>query len=160
MEPVHVKIKKIHPSAIIPKYQTDGAACFDLHVLFDTEDHEEYLTEWSSKSFRTGLTFEIPKDHVMLIYSRSGHGFKNDIRLSNCVGVIDSDYRGEIQIKLKCDDREAHFNGIRKPLLIKHGDRIAQAMIIKLPQVVLMEVVDEELSETNRGNGGFGSTGQ
>jgi dUTP pyrophosphatase len=85
----------------------------------------------------------------MLIFSRSGHGFKNDVRLSNCVGVIDSDYRGEVQIKLSNDGGD-HFT-------INNDDRIAQAMLVKLPWVELIEV--DELSETARGTNGFGSTG-
>lgn len=150
MEPVNVKIKKIHPSAIIPMYQTDGAACFDLHSV----NGSYCVEEGNPQVIGTGLCFELPKDHVMLVFSRSGSAFKNDTRLSNCVGVIDSDYRGEVKIKLTRDNSETDH------MYINTGERIAQAMIIKLPQVVLMEVVDEELSETNRGNGGFGSTGQ
>jgi dUTP pyrophosphatase len=87
----------------------------------------------------------------MLIFSRSGHGFKNNIRLSNCTGVIDSDYRGEVQVKLASDDPDgAVFS-------VAHGDRIAQAMVLPIEQVSFEEVT--ELSTTERGEGGFGSTG-
>ena len=85
----------------------------------------------------------------MLLFSRSGHGFKSDIRLSNCVGVIDSDYRGEVCVKLKSDGSSN--------LLVKSGDRIAQFMIISLAQCKIIE--KDQLGETKRGAGGFGSTG-
>lgn len=84
----------------------------------------------------------------MLVYSRSGHGFKQGMRLVNCVGVIDSDYRGEVMVKLRMD-QEGDFN-------VKNGDRVAQAMLIKLPSYTLEEAA--ELSDTARGTGGFGST--
>src|SRR5690606_29317518 len=102
---------------------------------------------------RTGLSFEIPEGHVMLIFSRSGHGFKNNIRLANCVGVIDADYRGEVMVKLTHDRRFGDFDFPVEP-----GDRIAQVMVIPFPRVTFEEV--EELSSTERGEGGFGSTGQ
>lgn len=86
----------------------------------------------------------------MFIFSRSGHGFKSDTRLSNCVGVIDSDYRGEVMVKLTCDSA-------RSSLVVSNGDRIAQAVIIKYDQVEFEE--SDDLSETERGAGGFGSTG-
>lgn len=86
----------------------------------------------------------------MMVYSRSGHGFKSDTRLANCVGVIDSDYRGELMVKLTYDGNECGE-------LIQPGDRIAQAMIIPVEQVQF-ELADE-LSDTERGTGGFGSTG-
>ena len=86
----------------------------------------------------------------MLVFSRSGHGFKNSITLVNCVGVIDSDYRGELMVKLR-NDSALRFS-------FEPGDRIAQAMIVQLPSVQFVAV--EELSDTQRGAGGFGSTGK
>lgn len=146
---MHLKVKKLHPDAIIPKYQTAGAACFDLHAICATE-FKAHPNDVHATIFRTGLSFEIPQGWVMLIYSRSGHGFKDALRLSNCVGVIDSDYRGEVQISLRLDgDNSFH---------VETGDRIAQAMLIPAPQCEI-EVVSE-LSETKRGEGGFGSTGK
>lgn len=102
----------------------------------------------------TGLAFEIPEGHVMLIFSRSGHGFKNNIRLGNCVGVIDADYRGPVKVKLAADDMGDWYTG----LCIEYGDRIAQGMVIPFPSVEF--VVSDELSATERGKGGFGSTGK
>jgi dUTP pyrophosphatase len=140
-----LKIKRLDERAIIPKFATDGAACFDLHAL----DGGIVFGD-DSREFETGLAFEIPPGHVMLVYSRSGHGFKNDIRLSNCVGVIDSDYRGAVAVKLRADVAI-------KSTGFEAGDRIAQAMIVALPVVQIEEV--DELSNTARGAAGFGSTG-
>lgn len=86
----------------------------------------------------------------MLAYSRSGHGFKNGIRLCNSVGVIDSDYRDSVKVRL--------VNDSYVPFSINPGDRILQAMIIPVPSIDLVEV--EELSDTERGIGGLGSTGK
>jgi dUTP pyrophosphatase len=90
-----------------------------------------------------------------MVYSRSGHGFKANTRLANCVGVIDCGYTGEVMVKLTMDDQ---FLENELDLLVKPGDRIAQAMLIPVPRVEF-EVV-EQLSFSERGVGGFGSTGQ
>lgn len=150
-----LKVKKCREGATIPQYATDGSACFDLCACMEYwggDYHEVDLgDDPQGLTIDTGLQFEIPAGYVMLVYSRSGHGFKNGVRLSNCVGVIDSDYRGELKVKLTMD-HEPHYFPIR------HGDRIAQAMVIPVQQVQFEEV--NELSETVRGTGGFGSTGQ
>lgn len=146
---MELRIKKLHPDAILPKYQTAGAACFDLHACLPGNDAAISTCKPATVCVPTGLSFEIPEGHVMLVYSRSGHGFKDLTRLVNAVGVIDSDYRGEVQVKLIRDDGGALF--------FRHGDRIAQAMIIPVQQVQLVEV--DELGGTDRGTGGFGSTG-
>lgn len=140
---MQVKIKKLHPDAKIPTYATEGSACFDLYAA--TAEFANILPIPTNTNFTTGLSFEIPQDHVMLVFSRSGHGFKEGASLINCVGVIDSDYRGEVAVKMN------------KPIAAGVGDRIAQAMIIPVEQVNFIEV--DELSETKRGQGGFGSTG-
>lgn len=142
-----VKIKKMVAEAIIPQYATPGAACFDLHSLTDGVAVKE-----SPLVCDTGLAFEIPEGHVMLVFSRSGHGFKSDTRLSNCVGVIDADYRGEVKVKLA---KDSMLGGV---LNVSKGDRIAQAMVIPVDKVTFEEV--DELGSTERGEGGFGSTGQ
>lgn len=142
---ITVKVKKSHQNAIIPKYATGGAACFDLHAA-----HEGELGACGgSMGFDTGLSFEVPEGFVMLVYSRSGHGFNNGVRLVNSVGVIDSDYRGVVAVKLR-NDSALRFD-------VKAGDRIAQAMIIPVPTIELVEVT--ELTTTERGESGFGSTG-
>lgn len=142
-----LKVKRLHPDAILPTYATEGSACFDLYAVNDG-----YLDDIGhvSEIFDTGLAFEIPFGYVMLVFSRSGHGFKNDVRLANSVAVIDSDFRGSVKIKLTADP-----NGM---LTVKAGDRIAQAMLVECPRVRMVEV--EELNETVRGTGGFGSTGR
>lgn len=162
MNSLKVKVKKLHPDAKLPTYATDGSACFDLYA-FGLSWEEDKSVDWTITLypfdlpivFETGLIFEIPENHVMLIYSRSGHGFKYDVRLSNCVGVIDSDFRDQPQIKLIRDEVDEGEDN--KPLIIKKYDRIAQAMIIPYPKVEFEEV--EELTKTGRGLGGLGSTG-
>ncbi len=145
-----VKIAKTHADSIIPQYKSAGAACFDLHARFFDRSITDtvVVTPGNPQVFPTGVMVEIPEGHVMLVFSRSGHGFKDDTRLANCVGIIDADYRGEIMVKLTCD------NG---SLTIKHEDRVAQAMVVPIDRVEF-EVVDA-LGETERGAGGFGSTG-
>lgn len=141
-----VKVKRLYDSAILPTYATNGSGCFDIYTMLngDTDYNEPH-------TYSTGLAFEVPEDHVILIFSRSGHGFKNDVRLSNCVGVIDSDYRGELKVKLTCDK-------IGWGLEVNAGDRIAQGMIIPVAKVSFEEV--NELSDTVRGTKGFGSSGK
>ena len=146
---MQIKIKKVHPDAVIPKFATNGAACFDLHAV-DCGDGAPIFAG-SALTIRTGLAFEIPPGNVMLIFSRSGHGFNNDVSLSNAVGVIDSDYRGEVHVKLRND------SGLGAVFRAHPGDRIAQALILPLPHIQLVESMD--LSDTERGAGGFGSTG-
>lgn len=143
-----LNVKKLHPQATLPKYAHAGDACFDLHAIGDMEKPVD-IRPGGAAIIPTGLAFEIPEGHVMLIYSRSGHGFKNNVRLNNSVGVIDAGYRGEVQVSLHNDGR-ARFK-------VAHGDRIAQAMILPVPAVELIEV--DDLNETERGAGGFGSTG-
>lgn len=143
-----VNVKKLSPQATIPTYAHDGDACFDLYALVDMEKPID-IRPGCSENIPTGLVFEVPAGHVMLIYSRSGHGFKNGVRLSNCTGVIDSGYRGPVAVSLQNDGR-ARFK-------VAHGDRIAQAMIIPIPSVEMVEV--DEVGTSARGAGGFGSSG-
>lgn len=154
-----LKVKKLVPEAMLPRYASEGAACFDIHACIPPE-HGEFgvtrvtmniISAQKSTEVPTGLAFEIPEGYAMLIYSRSGHGFKNGVRLSNCVGVIDSDYRGEVMVSLTND------NAFGRSFSVLHGDRIAQAMMVPVPKVEFEEVA--ELSTTERGTGGFGSTG-
>lgn len=150
---MNLKIKKLDLAAILPTYATPGAACFDLYALpTSTEGAIWRVRVGEPRTIPTGLAFEVPEGHVMLIFSRSGHGFNSDIRLANCVGVIDSDYRGEVKVKLTRDHSGADA------LNFKPGDRVAQAMVIPVQQVAFTEV--SELSTTERGAGGFGSTGK
>jgi len=142
---MNIKVKTLSPLAQLPSYATAGSACFDIATVSDSVD----ITPGASAVLKTDLSFEIPPGHVMIVYSRSGHGFKNGVRLANSVGVIDSDYRGELMIKLHNDGNRVFSVG--------RGDRIAQAMIVPVAQSTF-DIVSE-LSDTERGAGGFGSTG-
>jgi dUTP pyrophosphatase len=143
---IDLKIKKLHPDAILPVYASAGAACFDLHMFGERMEHP---TDRHAAVFGTGLSFEVPPGWCMKLYSRSGHGFKNGMRLSNCVGVIDADFVGEVMVSLRTDSGVAPT--------IRQGDRIVQAKLEPAPRVNFVEV--RELSNTARGTGGFGSSG-
>lgn len=143
-----LKVKRLHPDAKLPTYATDGSACMDLYANVLPVD-SVVEPEWSIR-IGTGIAVEVPAGWALMIYSRSGDGFSRHLRLSNCVGVIDSDYRGEIKVQLRND-------GLLKQAF-EHGDRIAQAMLVRAPRVQIEEV--EKLTETARGEGGFGSTGR
>lgn len=145
---LQVGVKRMTPTAQMPDYATSGAACFDLRADID-EPLGISVEPGHSVDFPTGLAFDIPAGFCMLVFSRSGHGFRNAVRLANCVGVIDSDYVGEVRVKLTNDGRRA--------LSVRPGDRIAQAMIMPTFVVGLVEV--DELKTTERGAAGFGSTG-
>ena len=142
-----LKIKKMDPRAIVPLRATPGSACIDLHALLDAP---LILEPGMHCLIHSGLSIEMPSpDYVALIFSRSGMGIKHGITLSNSVGVIDSDYRGELCIGL--------VNHGKMPYTIQPNDRVAQLMVIR-HLALQVEVVDE-LEETERGSGGFGSTG-
>lgn len=145
---LNIRIKKLHPNAEIPKYAKEGDAGMDLTSVGIVYD-EQYV------SYKTGLAFEIPNGYVGLLFPRSSNS-KKDLLLSNSVGVLDSGYRGEVEFRYK---RAIH--GInekwRTDNFYEVGDRVGQIIIIPFPQVQFQEV--NELSETDRGDGGFGSTG-
>lgn len=152
-----VKITKLMPDAVIPTYGTEGAAAFDLTAVTvdGYSQTASVIDEHSPVVCETGLAFEVPEGHVMLVFSRSGQGFNHDIRLANCVGVVDSDFRGQVKVKLA---RDMDYADDEAPIVIKPGDRVAQAMILPVERVQFEEV--EELSSTQRGAGGYGSTGR
>jgi dUTP pyrophosphatase len=152
---MNVMIKRLTEGAQVPTYATLGSACFDIHVDGSTWPERTKETglqihPYAPYHLSTGLAFEIPSGHVMLVFSRSGHGFNRGVRLSNCTGVIDSDYRGELKVSITNDMPETRF-------VVKPGDRIAQGMILPIAQVHF--VFSDELSQTERGEGGMGSTG-
>lgn len=144
-----VRFKKLSPQAIVPTYAHNGDACFDIYALGDMEKPVDIRPDGAAV-IPTGISFEVPMGYVMLVFSRSGHGFKHGVRLGNAVGVIDAGYRGELKVSLHNDGR-ARFK-------VAHGDRIAQAMIIPRPAIELEEA--GELSDSSRGTGGLGSTGK
>lgn len=147
MQVLQVKFKKLSQDAQAPSIAY-AEGLMDLHATSNI--HRD-----ATKGFAvigTGLAMEIPEGFVGLVFSRSGQGFKHDIRLSNCVGVIDADYRGEVCVKLASDS----FAGDDYILGLRPGDAIAQMLIIPKPYVQLEEV--DELSSTDRGSKGFGSS--
>jgi dUTP pyrophosphatase len=141
-----VQIKKLNENAVIPSYAKDGDAGMDLVATSIISNTSTQIT------YGIGLALEIPKGFVGLIFPRSSVR-KTRLMLSNCVGVVDSGYRGELQ---------ATFNKINNDSVsendYKVGDRIAQIMIIPHPPIEFEEA--DELSDTERGEGGFGSTGK
>ena len=136
-----VKIKKLHADAIIPNYAKDGDAGMDLTAI-DVSADEGTIT------YKTGLAIEIPRWHVGLLFPRSSV-YKTGQSLTNCVGVIDSGYRGEIMLKFTLSPYQREY---------QIGDRIGQLIIIPYPMIEFVEV--EELTQTDRGKGGYGSTGR
>lgn len=140
-----MKIKKLREGAILPEYKTDGAGCFDLYTPEDVCIEGMDL----GAKIPLGIAVEIPEGYVMLLMMRSSMGVHTSLRMSNAVGVIDSDYRGEISCIVD--------NVTTDEYVIEQGERIAQAMIVPYPQIEFIEV--DSLSETKRGTGGFGSTG-
>lgn len=141
---MQVKLKKLHPEAKIPSYQSKGAAGFDFCSI---EKKTIKAGEW--ELVKTGLAFEIAKGYELQVRPRSGLALKNGISVLNSPGTVDSDYRGEICVIL--------INHSKVDFSIEVGDRIAQGVIAKVEQVGFMEV--ENLSDTQRGEGGFGSSG-
>lgn len=129
-----------------PKIQTPGAAGLDL---FNNEKEIRILEEGKSIVISTGFYVEIPEGYVGLVFARSSLGFKFDCTLANSVGVIDSDYRGEVKVKI--------HNHSDKPKMIEPNERVAQIVVV--PCFNQFTQVDE-LSETDRGSNGFGSTGK
>lgn len=143
-----VKIKLDHSDARLPAYMSPGAACFDLFAA-----SEPVYDEYGNALINTGLIFELPAGTGMRVYSRSGQGFRHNVSLVNSVGVIDSDYRGHVMVKLKADT----VTGQRYLDSIQPGDSIAQAEIFKIEQYNFE--VSHTLSDTERRDKGFGSTG-
>ena len=141
-----VKIKKLSETAVLPEYQTKGAAGMDLCACLS---ESVILAPSERKLIPTGFAMALPEGYAAFIYSRSGLASKKGITLPNCVGVIDSDYRGEVKVALVNISDEAFE--------INNGDRIAQ-MVISEVKTAILEVTDE-LDDTERAGGGFGSTG-
>lgn len=156
-------IQLAHANAKVPEYATDGSGCFDLFAaaivsrngrLVDVADETTSVLLYNkgdSVVVDTGVKVAVPKNHILDVFSRSGFAFKYGITLTNAVGIIDSDYRGNILVMLTRN----HDHGDH--CIIDIGQRIAQARVIYAPQFAFNVV--EELSATARGTGGLGSTG-
>lgn len=137
-----IRLKKLNPTAVTPSYSKDGDAGMDLTATTIISHTTDQVT------YGTGISLEIPKDYVGLVFPRSSIR-KYDLELTNSVGVIDSGYRGEIQLT---------FNKVNnKTTIYNVGDRVGQIMIIPYPKINFVE--SDELTITERGEGGFGSSG-
>ena len=142
-----IQIKKLHPNAILPTYGSVEAAGADLYACLE----EPVIVEPGKTAWiPTGLAMEVPKGCAGLIYARSGMACKKGLAPANKVGVIDSDYRGPVTVVL--------YNHGEEPQTISHGERIAQMVITPVLTPAYEEVQD--LTDTGRGQGGFGSTGK
>ena len=141
-----VLVKKLCEKANIPEYKTSGSSAFDISACLD---ENIILAPKSVTMVKTGLSLELPEGFEAQVRSRSGLALKNGVFVLNSPGTIDNDYRGELCVIL------ANFSS--EPFTIEHGMRIAQVIVAKYEQFPL-EIV-QELTETQRGSGGFGSTG-
>ena len=154
-----VRVKRVHKDAVIPKYSKKGDAGMDLTAVGKVE----FNAITGIATYHTGLAVEIPEGYVGYIYPRSSIT-KVGCRISNCVGVIDSGYRGEVVVKMDLSPQVVLAITGSVPRISEQippyrmGDRIAQLVIMPYPKVQFVEV--EDLSNTDRGEGGFGSTGK
>ena len=142
-----VKFKKMRDSAKIPSYATDGAAAVDLSAAIDAPIT---LAPSERRLIPTGIAISIPRNTVAVLSARSGLSYKKGITAANGIGVIDSDYRGEIFFSA--------INLSSEPYTVEPGERIAQLMLMPVYAMSLTEA--DTLDETERGEGGFGSTGK
>ena len=145
---MQIKIKKVNPNAKTPTRGSDQAAGYDLYACLETEN----VTIDAHKTVKvpTGLSMAIPEGYFGAIFARSGLAAKQGLRPANCVGVIDSDYRGEFMVMLHNDTDESKT--------VENGDRVAQLVVMPFMPVDFEET--DSLDETHRGAGGFGSTGK
>lgn len=149
-----IYVKKLREDAVVPKMATIGSAGSDVRACLYDEETGYKITKIKVPAFGTvkigtGLAFQLPENHVMLIIPRSSTGTKKGLMLQNTVGVLDSDYRGECFLFFR--------NMKDTPVEIEDGERIAQVIVIPYPTLEYEEVA--ELQDTERGAGGFGSTG-
>ncbi|MEA4955427.1 MAG: dUTP diphosphatase [Pseudoflavonifractor sp.] len=153
LKPLSPKLGKEIP---LPSYATAGSAGMDLRACIDESFYlpgqvqMKYGT-WAPRLVPTGLAIALPgPEYVALVFARSGLATKYGVALANGVGVIDSDYRGEVKVAL--------FNHGWEDYLVQPGERIAQLVVLPVAQAKI--IVTDDLDETERGNGGFGSTGK
>lgn len=153
-----VKFKKLHEDAVLPSYAKPGDAGLDITCVSNglAVDSGEEENQWYYIEYKTGLAVEIPEGHVGLMFPRSSIS-KSALILANAVGVVDSSFRGEICFRFKMDLGVAQQSSVLwTPAVYKKGDRIGQMVIVPYPTIE-PEFADE-LSESERGTGGFGST--
>lgn len=147
---MEVRIKKLNDTAIIPTLGSVEAAGCDIYANLVEDAGSVTIGPGATHFIKTGIAMEVPKQYAGLIYARSGLASKRGLRPANCVGVIDSDYRGEIMVAL--------HNDSDVPQTINHGERIAQMVITPYIRPEFVETND--LTDTERGEGGFGHTGK
>ena len=143
---MNVQIRRLHPGAILPARGSAQAAGYDLYAC---PDKPVEILPHTTEKIGTGLAAAIPEGYFGGIFARSGLALKQALRPANCVGVVDADYRGEIIVALHNDSDEIR--------VVEPGERIAQLLILPFLDVEFEET--QELPETQRGDGGFGSTG-
>ncbi|WP_187894696.1 dUTP diphosphatase [Helicobacter pylori] len=139
-----IKIQKIHPNALIPKYQTEGSSGFDLHAV-----EEVMIKPHSVGLVKIGICLSLEVGYELQVRTRSGLALNHQVMVLNSPGTVDNDYRGEIKVILA--------NLSNKDFKVQVGDRIAQGVVQKTYKAEFIEC--ERLDETSRGSGGFGSTG-
>lgn len=144
-----MKIMKIYDDTILPTRGSAEAAGYDLYARLKEHETLQILPHQTTK-IGTGIAIECPKGYFAGIFARSGLATKQGLRPANCVGVVDSDYRGEIIVAIHNDSDEIRY--------IENGDRIAQMILI--PYIPMTFIETDELSESGRGQDGFGSTGK
>ena len=142
-----IRVKKLNPNAVLPTYGSADAAGTDLYACLEAP---VIIQPGETAWIPTGLSLEVPKGCAGLIYARSSMGVKRGLAPANKVGVIDSDYRGEIRVVL--------LNHGKTPQIVENGERVAQFLITPVFTPAYEEV--DELTDTERGVGGFGSTGK
>ena len=142
-----IDVKKLKENATLPTRGSEYAAGYDLYAAID---ETLVIGPHETQKIGTGLAFDLPNNTFTAIFARSGLATKEGLRPANCVGVCDSDYRGEYIVALHNDSEEIRY--------VEPGERIAQMVL--MPYIPMEFVEVDELTETNRGEGGFGSTGQ
>ena len=142
-----IDVKKLKENATLPTRGSEYAAGYDLYAAID---ETLVIGPHETQKVGTGLAFDLPNNTFAAIFARSGLATKEGLRPANCVGVCDSDYRGEYIVALHNDSEEIRY--------VEPGERIAQMVL--MPYIPMEFVEVDELTETNRGEGGFGSTGQ
>lgn len=146
--PIDLSVKRLSPQAVLPQYATEGAAGMDLHACLDAP---VTIAPGQRVKIPTGLAIALPDaGYAAFLFPRSGLGVKAGITLPNCVGVVDSDYRGEVIVGL--------VNLSDAPYTVQPGDRIAQMVLLPVARANVREA--DRLDDTQRGAGGFGSTGK
>lgn len=144
-----IQVKKFHPDAVTPEYKSNDAAGFDFVALEDT-----VFSLWENKLVRTGIAVDVGPGYQLEVRNRSGMALKTPMRVTNSPGTVDADYRGEVFIMMTMVPTQHGYSSY----VIKKGDRIAQGVV--MPAIMADIEVVEVLNSTERGTGGFGSTGK